>query len=650
MAEHKLFNTKILLRNDTIEKWQSSSLQLGKGEVALSWENGNCKLKVGDGTKTWSELDYLALDESQISSFLTTIESDISALEDRATALETDVSTLSSNAKSYQLSAVGQTVYLMETIGDGAPVATATSFTIPTVPSTDEYSEINPLATKQYVDDISASLDEYITDEIADVRSQLSSAWQVKGVISVDTFPGSDFTAVPEDIYAVGEEPKDGDIVINKNIEYVWANGKWNELGNEGNYAVKGAIVDADIADDADIDQTKIASSQGNANLAEDLEKMVFNAYSFDVPATDISTLADIIDANESTLSAANKGDIIIINSKNPQDFGRQSFVFAGVDPLSASSWETLSEKYDANNVYFKNDITAMYKFGKYESASTTSPTTISCAGKSVAELFEDALTKIIEPSKQYETKPYVSITGGSTLTGEMGAVALTAFPKVTLSYEDGKYTYGPEPTGAKLSAYSISCNISATYGTWPTVSETFTSADYKGTGTIKTVNSSALTKNYVFGLSAQTFTFTAYNCKHTAGNRQWNNLKKESTKYLSVINAATADNKSTTVSISAGFYPTYEIIKATTWKDPSAITSADIMKVENGATSAQSGVTRKVTSSAVNNFKRASYTSLNSAMQQWFWIAKHGQVSKIAVTQKSPEAPHTVKVGKLTL
>lgn len=353
MAEHKLFNTKILLRNDTIEKWQSSSLQLGKGEVALSWENGNCKLKVGDGTKTWSELDYLALDESQISSFLTAIESDISALGDRATALENDVSTLSSNAKSYQLSADGQTVYLMETIGDGEPVATATSFTIPTVPSTDEYSETNPLATKKYVDDISASLDEYITDEIADVRSQLSSAWQVKGVISVDTFPGADFTAVPEDIYATGEEPKDGDIVINKNIEYVWANGKWNELGNEGNYAVKGAIVDADIADNADINQTKIASSQGNANLAEDLEKMVFNAYSFDVPATDISTLADIIDANESTLSAANKGDIIIINSKNPQDFGRQSFVFAGVDPLSASSWETLSEKYNANNVYF---------------------------------------------------------------------------------------------------------------------------------------------------------------------------------------------------------------------------------------------------------------------------------------------------------
>lgn len=50
-----------------------------------------------------------------------------------------------------------------------------------------------------------------------------------------------------------------GDVVTFNAQEFVW-NGSWRLLGDEGSYAVKGSIRDADIADDAEISQSKIAN------------------------------------------------------------------------------------------------------------------------------------------------------------------------------------------------------------------------------------------------------------------------------------------------------------------------------------------------------------------------------------------------------
>lgn len=456
MTEHKLFNTKILLRNDDLSNWIESPLVLGKGEVALSWEDGNCKLKVGNGSSAWSGLDYLALDESQISSFLTELEGNVGDLTTRLGAAESEIDALSSNAKTYQLSADGQTVYLMEKSGEGDFNPTAVSFTIPTVPSTDPYGEGNPLATQKYVDDAISAVEETVADGLDAIRSELSSAWHVKGVLTPpdDSFPGKDFDYIPPLLYKSDEEPQDGDIVINKNIEYVWANGKWNELGNEGNYAVKGAIVDADIANNAEIDQTKIASSQGNDNLAEDIEKLVFNAYSFEVGATEISSLEDIIDANESTLSNANKGDIIVINSKNVSaDFGRQSFVFAGTDPLSAPCWETLNEKYTADNVYLQEDLqlAGNYTLGNVKTSTTGSY--VVSKGTSVAEMMSEIFTK--EDKNAATAQPQFTFSAsGSAGSKEVGETYTV--PGATFKYTNvGSYKFGPD-TGVTVDANMV--------------------------------------------------------------------------------------------------------------------------------------------------------------------------------------------------
>lgn len=53
--------------------------------------------------------------------------------------------------------------------------------------------------------------------------------------------------------------------------EYVWTGSAWAQLGQEGSFAVKGTIVNADIASNAAIAQTKIASTLGKTNLSGDI-------------------------------------------------------------------------------------------------------------------------------------------------------------------------------------------------------------------------------------------------------------------------------------------------------------------------------------------------------------------------------------------
>lgn len=57
-------NTRIVLRNDSTANWLASSTQvLMKGEVGIEFlADGKVKIKIGDGIKTWSELDYFGSD------------------------------------------------------------------------------------------------------------------------------------------------------------------------------------------------------------------------------------------------------------------------------------------------------------------------------------------------------------------------------------------------------------------------------------------------------------------------------------------------------------------------------------------------------------------------------------------------------------
>ena len=59
MAE-KVYNVRILQKQDSTDKWNSSPVILRNGEIGIEvLDNGKKKIKIGDGTSTWANLDYL---------------------------------------------------------------------------------------------------------------------------------------------------------------------------------------------------------------------------------------------------------------------------------------------------------------------------------------------------------------------------------------------------------------------------------------------------------------------------------------------------------------------------------------------------------------------------------------------------------------
>ena len=61
-----------------------------------------------------------------------------------------------------------------------------------------------------------------------------------------------------------------GDVILYNSQEYVWDGSSWILLGDEGSYAVKGSIKNADIAEDAAISQSKIANLNDILNTKVD--------------------------------------------------------------------------------------------------------------------------------------------------------------------------------------------------------------------------------------------------------------------------------------------------------------------------------------------------------------------------------------------
>lgn len=62
-------NTRIVLRNDSTAKWAEvgESTKLLKGEVGIEFTaDGTPKMKIGDGIKTWAELDYVGGSQANV--------------------------------------------------------------------------------------------------------------------------------------------------------------------------------------------------------------------------------------------------------------------------------------------------------------------------------------------------------------------------------------------------------------------------------------------------------------------------------------------------------------------------------------------------------------------------------------------------------
>lgn len=178
--------------------------------------------------------------------------------------------------------------------------------------------------------------------------------------------------------------------------------------------------------------------------------------------------------------------------------------------------WAAMDGNYSAENVYFTEDFTFTTKIGTVQSL-TNGSTTVAAAGKNIKDFLAGLFAAEANPSK---TDPSVSVT----LTGA-GAyeVGTTVNPSYSASFDDGSYSYGPEPTGAAVSAWAVTS----------TASESWTA----NSGTCKAVTV-ADTTNYTVTAKAT----------HSAGSYGKTNLGNDSTIQIA------AGTKSKTSSAITGY------------------------------------------------------------------------------------------------
>lgn len=118
-----------------------------------------------------------------------------------------------------------------------------------------------PIQTRAIASEIAANTDlvpNYLVKNYVDKAVEgLTGAMHFIGEASVVITPNSSIDPRIGGYDFSKAQP--GDVILYNAQEYVWTGGGWRLLGDEGSYAVKGSITDADIAQDAGISVTKIS-------------------------------------------------------------------------------------------------------------------------------------------------------------------------------------------------------------------------------------------------------------------------------------------------------------------------------------------------------------------------------------------------------
>lgn len=205
-------------------------------------------------------------------------------------SIDTAMSTLNLNAVT---AGTGQVIgQIAQT--DGAVTAQVKNLAaedIPAIPTSKVTNLDTTLAGKQdtLVFNTAYNADTNKAATMTDVQNAvagLSGAMHYIGESTTDPSTGTATVEGHEDWVA-------GDVVTYQSKEYVYDGENWRELGDESSFAVKGSIVDADIAANANIAQSKIA------NLVTDLAAKA-------TPA-DITSAIQALDKASTAVATGNK-------------------------------------------------------------------------------------------------------------------------------------------------------------------------------------------------------------------------------------------------------------------------------------------------------------------------------------------------------
>ena len=144
-----------------------------------------------------------------------------------------------------------------------------------------------------------------------------------------------------------------------------------------------------------------------------------------------------------------NEGDIAVIKDQfNTGVYQYTAYVYNG------TAWAAMDGNYNARNVYFDKDFTFTEKIGTVKTL-TNGSTEVAAAGKNLYEFFAGLFAKESTPTP---TTPSVkSLTLAKAGSYEAGTELNSITYEAT--FEDGKYDYGPEPTGVKALSWNVTDN-----------------------------------------------------------------------------------------------------------------------------------------------------------------------------------------------
>lgn len=156
---------------------------------------------------------------------------------------------------------------------------------------------------------------------------------------------------------------------------------------------------------------------------------------------SDMDVIARVL--QEATVSTV-KDDIFIVKTLIANGkYSHTAYVYDG------TKWMAMDGNYSAENVYFDEDFTFTTKIGTVQTLTNGSATK-AAAGKNIKEFLASLFAAEQNPTK---TDPSVSVTLANAGAHEVGTVLN---PTYSASFEDGKYSYGPEPTGAAVESWDV--------------------------------------------------------------------------------------------------------------------------------------------------------------------------------------------------
>ena len=166
-------------------------------------------------------------------------------------------------------------------------------------------------------------------------------------------------------------------------------------------------------------------------------------------------------------------GDTAIVKTAiyvNAEDETKNKYSYTGY-VYNGTGWAAMDGNYNAENVYFDEDFTFTTKIGTVQTL-TNGSAKVAAAGKNIKDFLAGLFAAEANPSK---TDPSVSVTLANAGAHEVGTVLN---PTYSASFEDGKYTYGPEPTGATVESWAVTSNYGESWTTASGNCEELTVAD----------------------------------------------------------------------------------------------------------------------------------------------------------------------------